>query len=146
MNMDSIKNFYANLVSPPASNTQGQPEQKRKFGTFIGVYVPSILMLFGVIIFLRLGWILGVAGLYSTLLIITLGTLITLITTLSISAAATNIEIGKGGAYYIISRSLGLEVGSAVGLPLFIKQSVTISFCIVGFAESFHQLFPEISM
>lgn len=120
--------------------------QKPKFGTFIGVYVPSILMLFGVIIFLRLGWIVGAAGLYPTLIIITLATLITLITTLSMSAAATNISVGKGGAYYMISRALGIEIGSAIGLPLFVKQSIAVSFCIVGFAESLHALLPQFSV
>jgi amino acid transporter len=125
---------------------QAQVGQKPKFGTFIGVYVPSILMLFGVIIFLRLGWIVGSAGLYPALFIITLAALITLITTLSMSAAATNIQVGKGGAYYMISRALGIEVGSAIGLPLFLKQSISISFCIVGFAESFHDLFPQFSL
>lgn len=125
---------------------QAQVDQKPKFGTFIGVYVPSILMLFGVIIFLRLGWIVGSASLYPALFIITLAALITLITTLSMSAAATNIQVGKGGAYYMISRALGIEVGSAIGLPLFLKQSISISFCIVGFAESFHDLFPQFSL
>lgn len=132
------------LESTPFS--QAQTEHKPKFGTFVGVYVPSILMLFGVIIFLRLGWIVGAAGLYPAYFIITLASLITLITTLSISSASTNIQVGKGGAYYMISRALGIEVGSAIGLPLFLKQSISISFCIVGFAESFHDLFPQFSM
>jgi amino acid transporter len=121
-------------------------DQKPKFGTFMGVYVPSILMLFGVIIFLRLGWIVGSAGIYPAMFIITLGALITLITTLSLSSAATNIQVGKGGAYYMISRALGIEIGSAIGIPLFLKQSISVSFCIVGFAESFHDLFPQLSM
>lgn len=123
-----------------------QANQKRKFGTFMGAYVPSILMLFGVIIFLRLGWIVGSAGLYPTFLIITLTGTIILITILSLSAAATNIQIGKGGSYYIISRALGIEIGSAIGLSLFFKQSISVAFCIVGFAESFHALFPQFSL
>jgi solute carrier family 12 (potassium/chloride transporter), member 4/6 len=124
-------------------STDTQTNQKPGFGTFIGVYVPSILMMFGVIIYLRLGWILGMAGLYPTLIIVTLASLITLITTLSISAAATNIKVGKGGAYYMISRALGIELGSAIGIPLFLKQAISISFCTVGFAESFHGLYPN---
>jgi amino acid transporter len=115
----------------------------RKFGTFLGVFVPAVLMLFGVIIFLRLGWIVGVAGLPATLIVITLATLIALITMLSMSAIATNIEVKAGGMYYIISRSLGIEVGSAVGLPLFLKQALTIAFCVIGFAESLKELIPS---
>ncbi|KIC72211.1 amino acid permease [Candidatus Protochlamydia amoebophila] len=129
----------------PSLADQVTIEQRPKFGTFFGIYVPSILMMFGVIIFLRLGWIVGSAGLYSTLFIITLASIITLITILSMSAAATNIKVGKGGAYYIISRALGLEVGSSIGIPLFLKQSISVSFCIVGFTESFQSLFPQFS-
>ncbi len=115
----------------------------QKFGTFLGVFIPSILMLFGVIIFLRLGWIVGIIGLPITLTIITLATSIALITVLSMSAIATNIEVKAGGVYYIISRSLGIEIGSAVGLPLFFKQSLTIAFCVIGFAESLKDLIPS---
>lgn len=116
------------------------------FGTFTGVFVPSLLMLFGVIIFLRLGWIVGNIGLSATLVIITIAAVIALTTLLSMAAIATNIEVGKGGVYYIISRSLGLEVGSAIGIPLYLKQALSISFCVVGFAESVHDLVPSWSI
>lgn len=119
---------------------EGNPQ---KFGTFLGVYIPSILMLFGVIIFLRLGWIVGAGGIFSTLIIIVLASLIALITVLSMSAIATNIDVKAGGIYYIISRSLGIEMGSAVGIPLFFKQSLTIAFCVIGFAESIKDLVPS---
>ncbi len=117
-------------------------EHAAKYGTFIGVFVPTILMLFGVIIFLRLGWIVGQAGLISSLLVISFASLIALITTLSMASICTNMNIGKGGVYYIISRSLGLEIGSAIGIPLYVKQSLSIAFCVIGFAESLHGLLP----
>ena len=116
---------------------------QQKYGTLLGVYIPCMLMLFGVIIFLRLGWIVGIAGLSTTLIIITLASLIAFITVLSISAIATNIEVKAGGVYYILSRSLGLEAGAAIGLPLFFRQSLTISFCVIGFAESLKDLIPS---
>lgn len=125
---------------------QSHIDQKPKFGTFMGAYVPSILMLFGVIIFLRLGWIVGSAGLYTTFFIITLASLVIFITMLSLSAAATNIQVGKGGSYYMVSRALGVEIGSAIGISLFLKQSISTAFCVVGFSESFHGLFPQFSM
>ncbi len=113
-----------------------------KFGTFSGVFVPCLLMLFGVVIFLRLGWVVGMAGLPKALFIITMATVIALISTLSMAAIATNIQVGKGGVYYILSRSLGLEIGSAVGIPLYLKQVLSIAFCVVGFSESLHDLLP----
>lgn len=117
-------------------------KERSGFGTFIGVFVPCILMLFGVIVFLRLGWITGHAGLPMTLTIVSLGALIALLTALSMAAIATNIDLGKGGMYYILSRSLGIEAGVAIGLPLFFKQSLSVAFCTVGFAESLHDLMP----
>jgi amino acid transporter len=119
---------------------------KTGLGTFFGVFVPSILMLFGVIIFLRLGWITGRAGLSTTLIIITFAALIGLTTILSLTAIATNLEMGKGGLYYLISRSLGPEVGCAVGLPLYFRQTLSVAFSVVGFAESLHDLLPMFSI
>ncbi|MBA2727530.1 MAG: amino acid permease [Parachlamydiaceae bacterium] len=121
-------------------------EEEHKFGTFLGVFVPCILMLFGVIIFLRLGWIVGIIGINEALIIITLSALIALVTTLSMSAIATNNVVGKGGVYYMLSRSLGIEVGGAVGIPMYIRESLTIAFCCIGFSESLHDLVPSWSI
>lgn len=106
------------------------------FGTFKGVYTPSVLTIFGVIMYLRFGWVLGNVGLPATLLIVTLATSITLFTGLAISAMATNMKVGTGGAYYIISRSLGLEAGAAIGLPLFFARAFGVAFYIAGFSEA----------
>lgn len=114
-------------------------------GTFMGVFVPSILMIIGVIIFLRLGWIVGQVGLTAALVIIGIASLTALITVLSMSAIATNAEVGAGGLYYIISRTFGIEIGAATGIPLYIKQSLAIAFCTIGFAESLHEFLPHVS-
>ena len=82
-----------------------------QLGTFIGVFTPTILTILGVIMYLRFGWVVGNVGLGQTLLIVLLANLITLLTSLSLSALATNMQVGVGGAYYLISRSFGLEVG-----------------------------------
>ncbi len=106
------------------------------FGTFKGVYTPSVLTILGVVMYLRFGWVLGSVGLPATLLIVTIATSITFLTGLSISAMATNMKVGGGGAYFIISRSLGIESGAAIGLPLFFAQSFGIAFYIAGFTEA----------
>ncbi len=129
-----------------SSNIETDGVASQKFGTFLGVFVPCILMLFGVIIFLRLGWIVGLVGLSETLVIITLAGLVALVTTLSMSAISTNTEVGKGGVYYMLSRSLGIEAGAAVGIPMFFRQSLSIAFCCIGFAESLHDLIPSWSI
>lgn len=106
------------------------------FGTFKGVFTPSVLTIFGVIMYLRFGWVLGNVGLAGTLLIVTLATGITFLTGLSISAMATNMKVGGGGAYFIIARSLGLEAGAAIGLPLFFARAIGVAFYIAGFTEA----------
>jgi solute carrier family 12 (sodium/potassium/chloride transporter), member 2 len=117
-----------------------------QFGTFKGVFTPSILTILGVIMYLRFGWVIGNVGLVPTLIIVTLSTSITFFTALSISALATNIQVKGGGAYFIISRALGIEAGAAIGLPLFLAQALSISFYVVGFAESIVQILPLFNM
>ncbi len=112
--------------------------------TFGGVFTPSILTILGVIMYLRFGWVLGNVGLWSTLLIVTISTSITLLTALSISAIATAQQVKIGGAYYMISRSLGIESGGAVGIPLYIAQALSVALYTIGFAESVVRVFPAL--
>ena len=106
------------------------------FGTFQGVFTPSILTIIGVVMYLRFGWMLGNVGLLASLAIVTMGSAITFLTGLSISALATNMRMKGGGAYFMLSRSLGVEAGAALGLPLAISQAISVSFYVVGFAEA----------
>ncbi|MDJ1175744.1 hypothetical protein [Roseofilum capinflatum] len=118
---------------------------KTGLGTFGGVYTPSILTILGVIMYLRFGWVVGSVGLFSTLAIVTLSTSITFLTALSISAISTDRVVRTGGAYYMISRSLGIETGGAVGIPLYFAQSLSIALYTIGFAESVAKTFPALN-
>lgn len=113
------------------------------FGTFAGVFTPSILTILGVIMYLRFGWVLGQVGLMGTLTIVTLSTAITFLTALSIASIATDQYVRTGGAYYMISRSLGIETGGAVGIPLFLAQALSVALYTIGFAESVCRVFPQ---
>lgn len=115
-----------------------------QFGTLKGVFIPSILTILGVILFLRLGWVVGQAGITMAIFIICLSSLITFLTGLSISATATNTRVGTGGSYFLISRCFGIEPGAAVGIPLYLAQALGISFYSVGFAESLKLFFPAV--
>lgn len=108
-----------------------------KFGTFGGVFVPSILTILGVIMYLRLPMIIGEAGLFMTLGIIIVAHIISVTTGLSVSSIATDKKVEAGGTYYMISRSLGLPIGGTLGLALFVGLSFSVSLYLIGFAESF---------
>jgi amino acid transporter len=113
-------------------------------GTFAGVFTPSILTILGIILFLRLGYVVGEAGLGRALLILALANGISVLTSLSLSAVATNLRVKRGGDYYLISRTLGHEFGGAIGLVLFLAQAVSIGFYCIGFAEVMASLSPHI--
>ncbi len=104
-------------------------------GTFAGVFTPSVLTILGIILFLRLGYVVGEAGLPRALAIIALANAISILTSLSLSAIATNLNVKGGGDYYVISRTLGPEFGGALGLVLFLAQSISIGFYCIGFGE-----------
>jgi len=108
-----------------------------KFGMFGGVFTPSILTILGVIMYLRLPWVVGNSGLYLALGVILVAHAVSLSTGLSISSIATDKKVGAGGPYYIISRSFGLPIGGAIGLALFLGLSFSISLYVIGFCESF---------
>lgn len=120
-----------------------QPNSIKKFDTFGGVFTPTLLTILGVIMFLRLGWVVGNAGLLGAWLIILISFGITLCTALSMSAITTNIRIGAGGAYAIVSQALGLEVGGSLGIPRYISQGLAVTMYIFGFREGWLGIFPE---
>ncbi len=120
------------------------PASLKRFGWFSGVFTPSILTILGVIMFLRMGWVVGNAGLLGAIAVVLISHIITIATGLSVSSIATNRVVGAGGAYNIISRSLGAPVGAAIGIPLFLGQALSVTFYIVGFSESVAYLWPDI--
>ena len=121
------------------------PGKEGGLGTFGGVFTPSILTILGVIMYLRYGWVVGNVGLLGALLVVTLSTAVTLLTAFSISSIATDQRVRIGGAYYMISRSLGLETGGAVGIPLFFALALSVALYTVGFAESIVNVFPALN-
>jgi solute carrier family 12 (potassium/chloride transporter), member 4/6 len=113
-------------------------------GTFLGVFTPSILTILGVILFLRTGWVVGNAGIGGAIAIVVIANLVTFATALSVGAVATNMRVGAGGAYYMISRSLGVEIGAAIGIPLFLAQALSVTLYAFGLAESLQLIWPAL--
>jgi len=110
---------------------------QKKFGAFAGVFTPSILTILGVIMYMRLGWVVGQAGIISAIGIILMAHVISISTGLSISSVATDKKIKTGGIYYILSRSLGLPMGGSIGITMFVGTALSIALYIIGFCENF---------
>jgi len=130
------------IISKIKPSMKDSENPKGGFGTFAGVFTPDVLTILGVIMYLRLGWVVGNAGMLGAIVIILLAKSITLCTGLSMSSITTNIKIGAGGAYSIISKSLGLEAGGSIGIPFYISQTLAAALYIVGFTEGWLLLFP----
>ncbi len=113
-----------------------------KLGTFAGVFTPSVLTILGLILFRRLGYVVGAGGIGQALVIMLIAHAISVLTSSSLSAIATNMRVKGGGDYYLISRSLGVEFGGALGIVLFLAQSISVAFYCIGFGEAIAAIVP----
>ncbi|KAL0270733.1 UNVERIFIED_CONTAM: hypothetical protein PYX00_008039 [Menopon gallinae] len=124
----------------PPTAKEGGEEGAVKFGWVQGVLVRCLLNIWGVMLFLRLSWVVGQAGVGQALVVILGGTVVTTITSLSMSAISTNGVIKGGGTYYMISRSLGPEFGGSIGLIFSLANAVACALYVVGFCDSLTDL------
>ncbi|MEZ5007145.1 MAG: amino acid permease [Chitinophagales bacterium] len=122
-----------------------QNTKRRTFGTMAGVFTPTTLTILGVIMYIRQPWVVGNAGIIGAILIVLISVSITFATALSISSITTNVKIGSGGAFSVISQSLGLEIGGAIGIPFYLAQAVAVAMYVFGFREGLQSILPEIN-
>ena len=126
------------------SSTRGPNDSAgHGFGT-LPVFLAGISTILGAVLFLRFGYAVGHTGLLGALAIVALGHLVTIPTAFALSEIATNRKVEGGGEYFIISRSFGVRIGSAIGLSLYISQAISIAFYVIAFAEAFRGLTPHI--
>lgn len=114
---------------------QEERVSKKKLATFEGVFLPTTLNVLSILMFLRFGFIVGQMGIMGALLLLVMSYVIDILTVLSVSAISTNGTVKGGGAYYMISRSLGPEFGGAIGIIFFVGQILNSSLNVVGFIE-----------
>ncbi|KAM4606035.1 solute carrier family 12 member 7 isoform 3-T3 [Polymixia lowei] len=134
---------YTNLTQGAQEHEEADDDEGSKkktvkspqMGTFMGVYLPCLQNILGVILFLRLTWIVGTAGIMESLAIVGMCCSCTMLTAISMSAIATNGVVPAGGSYYMISRSLGPEFGGAVGLCFYLGTTFAGSMYILGTIE-----------
>ncbi|RNA10301.1 solute carrier family 12 member 6 isoform X2 [Brachionus plicatilis] len=143
--LSSILNFDSVIPSSKINDQSSKPTNK--LGTVLGVFFPCVQNIFGVIIFIRASWIVGIAGAYQASLILLLCFSCTLLTAISTSAIATNGIVPAGGPYFMISRALGPEFGGAVGILFYLGNTVAGSMYIVGAVEIFLKyMFPQFTL
>uniref|UniRef100_A0A8C7SCJ4 Solute carrier family 12 member 7a n=1 Tax=Oncorhynchus mykiss TaxID=8022 RepID=A0A8C7SCJ4_ONCMY len=139
--VSSLLNKLANYTNLTQGVTEHEDEdatpgcERPQMGTFIGVYLPCMQNILGVILFLRLTWIVGTAGILESFAIVVMCCTCTMLTAISMSAIATNGVVPAGGSYYMISRSLGPEFGGAVGLCFYLGTTFAGSMYILGTIE-----------
>uniref|UniRef100_A0A8C5SPR0 Solute carrier family 12 member 6 n=1 Tax=Laticauda laticaudata TaxID=8630 RepID=A0A8C5SPR0_LATLA len=126
---------YTNLMQ--GAREHEEAENIPQMGTFMGVYLPCLQNIFGVILFLRLTWVVGTAGVLQAFTIVLICCCCTLLTAISMSAIATNGVVPAGGSYFMISRALGPEFGGAVGLCFYLGTTFAASMYILGAIEIF---------
>lgn len=122
----------------------GQSDTKpKRYGTFEGVFKPTLLTILGAIMYLRVGWVVGNAGFVGGILVILAAVSITLATGLSLASIASNTRLEAGGPYGMIAKALGIEVGGAIGIPLFLCQAFAVAMYVFGFREGWLNIFPQ---
>ena len=102
-----------------------------------------LLNIWGTMLFLRLTWVVGQAGIWQGLLVVTLCNVVTWLSALSMSAISSNGKIPAGGVYYIISRSLGPSIGGSIGIMFTIANTISVATYTVGFTSSFLDLLQD---
>uniref|UniRef100_A0A8C1SYV9 Solute carrier family 12 member 5a n=1 Tax=Cyprinus carpio TaxID=7962 RepID=A0A8C1SYV9_CYPCA len=140
--LSSLAN-YSNLPQgskehEEAENNEGsrkKPVQAPRMGTLMGVYLPCLQNILGVILFLRMTWMVGIGGVIEAFIIVLMCCSTTMLTAISMSAIATNGVVPAGGSYYMISRSLGPEFGGAVGICFYLGTTFAGAMYILGCIE-----------
>ncbi|CAH8678117.1 unnamed protein product [Schistosoma rodhaini] len=134
---------YTGGIEPTVGETKQLKEKQTKssdnkrLGTILGVFLPCCQNIFGILLFVRVGWITGVAGAFQTFLIVLLCCSCTMLTALSMSAIATNGKVPAGGSYFMISRSIGPAFGGAVGILFYLGTTIASAMYLVGAVEVF---------
>ncbi|KRX80753.1 Solute carrier family 12 member 2 [Trichinella sp. T6] len=141
-----LENFK--LLNPTVSNeskasTNLSSSAGLKLGWIQGVLMRCFLSILGTILFLRISWMAAYAGIGYGLLVIFIGAGVSVITSLSMCAICTNGDIKGGGAYFMISRSMGPEFGGSIGLIFAFANVVSASFCVVGFSETLRDVLMD---
>lgn len=151
VNILGLKSMTGEPIPAPSSPRDGEDvsitlghrkASDLKLGTMMGVFVPCLQNILGIIYYIRFSWIVGMGGIAESLLLVFFCGLCTFLTAISLSAIATNGAMKGGGPYYLIGRALGPEVGVSIGLCFFLGNAVAGSLYVLGAVETFLKAVP----
>ncbi|CAI0545490.1 unnamed protein product [Linum tenue] len=152
VNILGLKSMTGEHVASPPSPRDGddssvphdhsQVVADAKLGTLMGVFVPCLQNILGIIYYIRFTWIVGMAGVAQSLVLVLMCGLCTFLTGMSLSAIATNGAMKGGGPYYLIGRALGPEVGISIGLCFFLGNAIAGALYVLGAVETFLEAVP----
>ncbi|KAK0411802.1 hypothetical protein QR680_005854 [Steinernema hermaphroditum] len=154
--LEEFKSHNDEIFDGPLPSSENSPKLEKfdppqaatrtKFGWIQGVFVRCLLNIFGVMLYLRVSWVAGQCGILLGSAVVLLASLVTVITAISTCAICTNGDVKGGGAYFLISRSLGPEFGGSIGLIFSVANAVGAAMYVVGFAETVRDLMKEYGM
>lgn len=110
------------------------------FGTWDGVFTSCMINIFGVVLFLRTGYLVGNTGVLLGMFLVSLVVAVALVTVFSGIGISEHCGVGGGGIYSMISTVLGGRVGGTVGLLYVFGQCVAGAMYLTGFSESVAEL------
>ncbi|CAA0825404.1 Cation-chloride cotransporter 1 [Striga hermonthica] len=152
VNILGLKSMAGDQIQAPSSLRDGvdvsveRPQANSvKLGTMMGVFVPCLQNILGIIYYIRFSWIVGMAGIGQSLLLVAFCGSCTFLTTISLSAIATNGAMKGGGPYYLIGRALGPEVGVSIGLCFFLGNAVAGALIDLKNYESHSSAAPDMA-
>ncbi|KAF9666471.1 hypothetical protein SADUNF_Sadunf16G0232700 [Salix dunnii] len=157
VNILGLKSMTGEQVAAPSSPRDGEDgsitfdrDRPRpndfKLGTMMGVFIPCLQNILGIIYYIRFSWIVGMAGIGESLVLVAFCGSCTFLTGISLSAIATNGAMKGGGPYYLIGRALGPEIGVSIGLCFFLGNAVAGALYVLGAVETFLKAVPAAGM
>jgi len=141
-NVEDEMDARENEETPLLSGEDGM--HKNNLGVINGVLVPCLLNIMGIILFLRLGWAVSHAGVLGVVLMLVIGESVAMLTVLSMSAVVSNGNMRGGGSYFLLSRSLGPELGGSIGLLFYLAYAIMLCFNTIGVAEEIVTSFMQV--
>lgn len=111
-------------------------KKKKKQGTFMGVYIPVVASMWGVLIFIRFGVIVGYTGWAMSVGFVVLAAGAQILTTISLCTVLSNSSNYSGGSFGILKRNLGSDMAGVICLLYYFGMTTMASVELLGAVQA----------